>query len=63
MGVGSTGAGVTADESHDHDRTTVIKKESEPREHTTIIKKEHEEPGKKVIMYEHDHQDRFAPSD
>jgi len=52
-GVGPVGAGVTVGESHDHDRTTVIKKE--PSEHTTVIKKEHEEPDRKVIIHEHDH--------
>src|SRR5689334_18595719 len=57
VGVGPVGAGVTVGESHDRDRTTVIKKEhvDEPREHTTIIKKEREEPGNKVIIKEHEH--------
>jgi hypothetical protein len=55
VGVGPVGAGVTVGESHDRDRTTVIKeREVEPRERTTIIKREHEEPSSKVIVKERD---------
>jgi hypothetical protein len=54
VGVGPVGAGVTVGESHERDRTTVIK-EREPAEHTTVIKKEREEPDQKVIIHEHDH--------
>jgi len=54
VGVGPVGAGVTVGDSHDHDRTTIIKKEEEPRERTTIIRKEHEDPPDRVIVKEHD---------
>jgi hypothetical protein len=55
VGVGPVGADVTVGESHDRDRTTVIKREDEPGERTTIVRKEHEEPDRKVIIHEHDH--------
>ena len=56
VGVGPVGAGVTVGESHERDRTTVIRREreDEPRERTTIIRKEREEPDHKVIIKEHD---------
>jgi hypothetical protein len=55
VGVGPVGAGVTVGESHERDRTTVIRPADEPRERTTIIKKEREEePDRKVIIKEHD---------
>jgi hypothetical protein len=50
VGVGPVGAGVTVGESHERDRTTVIRREDEPREHTTVIKREREEPSEKVII-------------
>jgi hypothetical protein len=51
VGAGPVGAGVTVGERHE--RTTIVKPEE--REHTTIIKKEHEEPDRKVIIHERDH--------
>jgi hypothetical protein len=54
VGVGPVGAGVTVGESHERDRTTVIRREDEPRERTTIIRKEREEPDHKVIIKERD---------
>jgi hypothetical protein len=56
VGVGPVGAGVTVGESHERDRTTVIRREreDEPRDRTTIIRKEREEPDHKVIIKEHD---------
>jgi hypothetical protein len=37
VGVGPVGAGVTVGESHERDRTTVIKREEPRDEHTTVI--------------------------
>jgi hypothetical protein len=54
VGVGPVGAGVTVGESHERERTTVIRREDEPRERTTIIRKEREEPDHKVIIKERD---------
>jgi hypothetical protein len=50
VGVGPVGAGVTVGESHDRDRTTVIKREGEPRDHTTVIKKERDEPADRTTI-------------
>jgi hypothetical protein len=53
--VGPVGAGVTVGESHDRDRTTVIK-EREPAERTTVIKKDHDDDGvrSKTIIKDRD---------
>lgn len=56
VGVGPVGAGVTAGEVPDRDRTSVIKREDDTGERTTVIRKEeHLEPERKVIIREHDH--------
>lgn len=47
------GAGVTVGETHDRDRTTVVK-EHEPRDSKTVIKKEDENGNREKTVIHHD---------
>jgi hypothetical protein len=52
--VGPVGAGVTVGETHDHERTTVIKKEREPGDTKTVIKKEDSDGDRSKTVIHHD---------
>ena len=51
--VGPVGAGVTVGETHDRDRTTVVK-EREPTDRTTVIKKEDADGNRSKTIIHHD---------
>jgi len=51
--VGPVGAGVTTGESHEHDRTTVIKEHERP-ESKTVIKKEDSDGNREKTVIHHD---------
>ena len=52
--VGPVGAGVTVGESHDHDRTTVIKERERQPESKTVIKKEDSDGNREKTVIRHE---------
>jgi hypothetical protein len=52
--VGPVGAGVTTGESHEHDRTTVIKERERQPESKTVIKKEDSDGNREKTVIHHD---------
>jgi hypothetical protein len=52
--VGPVGAGVTTGESHDRDRTTVIKERERQPESKTVIKKEDSDGNREKTIIHHD---------
>jgi hypothetical protein len=52
--VGPVGAGVTTGESHDRDRTTIVKERERKPESKTVIKKEDSEGNREKTVIHHD---------